>query len=249
MAETAEYRLYRDLAEWWPLISPREEYEQEAAFAAGLLKLADGPAREVLELGSGGGNNASHLKSRFTLTLVDLSDDMLAVSRRLNPDCEHVQGDMRDVRLGRTFDAVFVHDAVSYMLTEADLAKAVETAFVHCRPGGVAVFVPYDVAETFEPQTGCGGGDGSDGRAARFLEWTWDPDPGDTWMRADFVYMLRERDDQVQIVHESHRLCLFGRNTWLRLLAEAGFEAWAETEETTGDRNPRELFVGRRPRE
>jgi SAM-dependent methyltransferase len=249
MAETAEYRLYRDLAEWWPLISPPDEYEQEAAFAARLLGLADGPVHEVLELGSGGGSNASHLKSRFAMTLVDLSDEMLAVSRRLNPDCEHLRGDMRDARLGRTFDAVFVHDAINYMLTEADLAKAVETAYVHCRPGGVAVFVPNYVAETFEPETGCGGGDGGDGRAARFLEWAWDPDPGDTWMRADFVYLLREPGDQVEVVHESHRLCLFGRNTWLRVLAEAGFEAWAETEETTEDREPRELFVGRRPRE
>ena len=100
------------------------------------------PVREVLELGSGGGHVALHLKQRFAMTLVDLSEDMLAVSRRLNPECEHLQGDMRTVRLGRTFDAVFVHDAVDYMTTEADLRRAIETAFAHCRPGGIAVFVP-----------------------------------------------------------------------------------------------------------
>jgi SAM-dependent methyltransferase len=246
MTETAEYRLYRDLAEWWPLLSPVHEYAEEAAFVASVFGQASGPVREVLELGSGGGSNASHLKPDFELTLVDLSEAMLDVSRRLNPDCEHVRGDMRDVRLGRTFDAVFVHDAVNYMITEADLAKAIETAFVHCRPGGVAVFVPDHVAETFEPETACGGGDGDDGRGARFLEWSWDPDPADTWMRADFVYMLREPAAQVQVVHESHRLCLFGRDTWLRLLAEAGFAAQAITEETTEDRAPRLLFTGRR---
>jgi SAM-dependent methyltransferase len=249
VTETAEYRLYRDLAEWWPLISPPQEYAQEAAFAARVFGLAAGPVREVLELGSGGGSNASHLKSRFDLTLVDVSDAMLDVSRRLNPGCEHVRGDMREVRLGRTFDAVFVHDAVNYMITEADLAKAIGTAFVHCRPGGVAVFVPDHVAETFEPETGCGGGDGTDGRAARFLEWSWDPDPADTWIRADFVYMLREHGGEVQVVPESHRLCLFSRDTWLRLLAGAGFEAQAITEETTEDREPRLLFAGRRVRE
>jgi SAM-dependent methyltransferase len=246
VTETADYRLYQDLAEWWPLISPAQEYAEEAAFAATVFGLASGPVREVLELGSGGGSNASHLKSAFGMTLVDLSGAMLDVSRRLNPECEHVQGDMRDVRLSRTFDAVFVHDAVNYMLTEADLAKAIETAYVHCRPGGAAVFVPDHVAGNFEPETGCGGGDGSDGRGARFLEWSWDPDPSDTWMRADFVYMLRERDGQVQVVHESHRLCLFSRETWLRLLAGAGFEAQVITEETTEDREPRLLFAGRR---
>ena len=99
---------YADLARWWPLISAPEEYAEEADFAASLLAGAESATRTVLELGSGGGSNAFHLKRRFTMMLVDLSEDMLAVSRELNPECEHRQGDMRTVRLGRMFDAVFV---------------------------------------------------------------------------------------------------------------------------------------------
>ena len=106
------HHLYRDLASWWPLLSRPEEYAEEAAFAASLLRTAKPPTRTVLELGSGGGNNAFHLKRDFEMTLVDLSDDMLAVSRELNPECEHVLGDMRKLRLDRTFDVVFVHDAI-----------------------------------------------------------------------------------------------------------------------------------------
>jgi SAM-dependent methyltransferase len=244
---TADYRLYQDLAGWWPLISPPEEYAEEAAFAAGLFGLAAGPVREVLELGSGGGHNASHLTGRFRWTLVDLSAAMLAVSRTLNPDCEHIQGDMRTIRLGRAFDAVFVHDAVDYMTTEADLAQVMATAYAHCRPGGVTVFMPDDIAETYQPVTGCGGGDGDDGRGARFLEWSWDPDPGDTWTLTDYVYLLRDRDGQTQTVHERHRVGLFGRDLWLALLAAAGFQAWSVPEVTTEDRQPREVFIGLRP--
>jgi SAM-dependent methyltransferase len=240
------YRLYSDLAAWWPLISPPEEYAEEAAFAARLLGQAERPVREVLELGSGGGHCASHLTSRFTMTLVDASSEMLAVSRRLNPDCPHIVGDIRTIRLGRDFDAVFVHDAVSYMTSEADLSQAIETAYAHCRPGGVAVFVPDCTAETFEPSTGYGGIDGADGRAARYLEWEWDPDPGDTWTVTEYAFLLRERDGAVRTVHESHRLGVFGQATWLRLLEAAGFQARAVTEETSEDRQPRVLFTGRR---
>ena len=32
--------------------------------------------------------------------------------------------------------------AIDYMTTAEDLARAVTTAFVHCRPGGVALFAP-----------------------------------------------------------------------------------------------------------
>jgi SAM-dependent methyltransferase len=248
MAESPiSHRFYGELAEWWPLISPPEDYAEEAAYAATLLKSADIPVREVLELGSGGGHNASHLKAEFAMTLVDLSEQMLDVSRRLNAECAHCLGDMRTIRLGRTFDAVFVHDAVDYMTTTADLRRAMETAYAHCRPGGLALFAPDATAEIFEESTGHGGTDGQDGRGVRYLEWTRDPDSSDTWVVTDYVFLLHDAENVVRVVHEGHRTGLFGRHTWLRLLTDAGFEAEAVTEETTEDRMPRELFIGRRP--
>ena len=243
------HRFYGDLAVWWPLISPPAEYEEEAAFAATMLRSASIPVGEVLELGSGGGHNAVHLAAEFAMTLVDLSAEMLAVSERLNPGCEHLCGDMRTVRLGRTFDAVFVHDAVDYMTTEADLRQAVETAFVHCRPVGVAVFVPDCTRESFEASTDHGGNDGDDGRGVRYLEWSWDPDPTDTSTVTEYSFLLRQADGSVQVAHETHRLGLFGRDDWIRLLADAGFDPRVVAEETAEDRTPRDLFVGHRPSE
>jgi SAM-dependent methyltransferase len=205
--------MYGDLAGWWPLLSAPAAYAEEAGIYRRLLDGAgDRPPETVLELGSGGGNNASHLKAHYRLTLVDLSDGMLEVSRELNPGCEHVQGDMRTVRLGRTFDAVFVHDAVNYMTTAED------------------------------------GHDG-DGRAARFLEWTWDPDPLDTTFTVDYAYLLREADGSVRVEHDRHVEGLFPRATWLSLLAEAGFEARAvPVEHSELEPGSYELFVATRPR-
>ncbi len=71
----------------------------------------------------------------------------------------HRAGDMRTLRLGRTFDAVFVHDAVCYMRTEADLWRAMETAWVHCRPGGAVLFAPDYVRENFVVGATTGGCD------------------------------------------------------------------------------------------
>ena len=243
----ATHRFYGDLAVWWPLISPSQDYEEEAAFAATLLRSGSVPVRRVLELGSGAGSNAVHLKADFALTLVDLSAEMLAVSQRLNPECEHQAGDMRTLRLGRSFDAVFVHDAVEYMTTEADLRQAVETAFAHCRPGGVAVFLPDSTREDFEDSSDHGGDDDGDGRGVRYLEWSWDPDPADTWTVTEYAFLLRDVDGSVRVVHETHRLGLFRGADWLRLLTDAGFDARAVTETTTEDRTPRQVFVGHRP--
>lgn len=241
-------KLYRELADWWPLLSAPEDYAEEAAFYQRvLIDASNRPVTTVLELGSGGGNNASHLKARFGMTLVEPSPGMLEVSRRLNPDCEHVQGDMRTVRLGRRFDAVFVHDAVVYMTTEADLKAAMETAFVHCEPGAVALFAPDHVRENFRPSTDHGGQDG-DGRGLRYLEWTWDPDPADSAYVVDYAYLLRERDGSVRVEHDRHIEGLFARADWLRWLSAAGFQPrvvpFEHSELPSGQY---ELFVATRP--
>ena len=191
-----EYRLYQDLAGWWPLISPPGEYAAEAAYLSAVLCTADIPVREVLDLGSGGGHVASHLAGPLDLTLVDRSADMLATSRRLNPGCAHIRGDMRTLRLGRVFDAVLVHDAIDYVTTEADLSQVIETAFAHCRPGGLAVFVPDYTAETFQPGSGGGGSTAPDGRQGSFREWRSDPDPADDWIEVRYEFVLRARRRQ-----------------------------------------------------
>jgi SAM-dependent methyltransferase len=225
---SATLKLYAELARWWPLVSAPEEYAEEAeVFRKALLGTARRPLRDVLELGAGGGNNASHLKQHFSLTLVDLSEDMVEVSRALNPECEHVVGDMRDVRLGRRFDAVFVHDAIDYMTTEADLVALFRTAAIHLHPGGAALFVPDHVEETFEVSTSHGGHDGV-GRALRYLEWTRRPSPDKPWYVVDYVFVLRTGDD-VDVEHDRHVCGVFPRALWLRLLEEEGFEAHAVT--------------------
>jgi SAM-dependent methyltransferase len=241
-------RLYRGLAEWWPLLSAPEDYAEEAAeYTRLILDASNGEARTVVELGSGGGNNASYMKASFELTLVDRSPQMLAVSRGLNPECEHAEGDMRSVRLRRAFDAVFVHDAIAYMTTEDDLRGVFATAFEHCKGGGVALIVPDHVRETFEPSVHHGGHDGPD-RALRYLEWTWDPDPDDTTVRMDLTYVFHEPDGSVHAELDEHVCGLFPRATWLRLIGDAGFEVRAVP--LVHDERPvgAEGFLATRPR-
>ncbi|MBA2669328.1 MAG: class I SAM-dependent methyltransferase [Gemmatimonadetes bacterium] len=240
--------MYDELSTWWPLISSPDEYAEEATFfRAALIQACERPPGTLLELGSGGGNNASHLKQHFEVVLSDPAPGMLAVSRVLNPECDHVDGDMRTLRLHREFDCVFVHDAVAYMITECDLKAAIETAFLHCSPGGAALFAPDHLLETFRESTDSGGHDG-EGRSVRFLEWTWDPDPGDTTYTVDYAYVLREGDGTVRLLHDRHIEGLFSRDTWLRLLSEVGFRPdvvpFHHSELESGSY---EVFIARKP--
>lgn len=218
--------MYTELAPWWPLLSDPAEYAGEAAAAWQMMTEGRGaPPRQVLELGAGGGNNASHLKARCQMTLTDLSPEMLAVSRGLNPECEHALGDMRTLRLGRIFDAVLIHDAICYMVTEEDLRAALTTARAHLGPGGVLVVMPDEVEETYEPSTDDGGHDAPDGRALRYLEWAHPQAPGSSVVQVDYVLVTREVDGSTWCVHDRHLNGVFPRETWRRLLLEVGFSS------------------------
>ena len=240
-------RMYADLAPWFHLLTHPSEYADEASHIARLIEAAaDGPAQTLLELGAGGGNNASHLKFRFSCTLTDVSTEMLELSQSLNPECEHVQGDMRTLRLGRRFDAVLAHDALLYMTTEEDLDAAIRTAAEHLRPGGVAVFVPDTTRDAFEALTSHGGHDGDDGRNLRYLEWWSDPDPEDSTYDVDFVVALREPGRPLRIVHDHHVCGVFPEATWRRLIEGAGLEL-VDVDVPDPHFGEHAVFVARRP--
>ena len=203
-------KLYSRFADWFALLTPPSDYRREAAIFAKLLR----PARTVLELGSGGGHNASHLKKRFAMTLVDRSPAMLKASRRLNPECEHIRGDMRTVRLGRTFDAVFIQDALMHLVTERDLRRTLATAFAHLRAGGVSLFAPDFVGETFRPSVESGGSK----KGGREIKWLgWDVDGV-----ATLAYVMKD-GRKVTSAIDQFRFGLFSRATWMRALRAAGF--------------------------
>jgi len=236
-------RFYQELSEWWTLFSPASHYVEEAVDLLRRLTPLPAPGtKTMLELGSGGGSLASHLKDQFTLTFTDLSAGMLAQSRAVNPEAEHIQGDMRTLRLNREFDYVLVHDAVCYMTTRDDLQSAIDTAAAHCRRGGTVIFLPDFVSETFEPGTDHGGEDAPDGRGFRYLEWKWDPDPRDTTYIVDYAFLLREANDEVRAVHDRHVEGLFPRATWLKAFDSAGLRATSDLDEWG-----RHVFVARKP--
>lgn len=216
-------KLYNELAEWWPLMQPPRRFAKEAARIARRLRDEESEARpSLLHLGSGGGHLASHLKEWFDMTLVDLSPRMLDLSQSLNPECRHVQGDMRMLRLDESFDAVLVYDAIAHLVDLEDLRATLATARAHLRPGGRAVFCPDWMLEDYTPGMSTGGTDGQ-GRGMRYIEWNH-PGVEGTSCQTDIVYLLRREDGEVSVEHDHVRLGVFSEEAWQDALRDAGFE-------------------------
>ena len=227
MSDLDQPRLYRDLAHLWPLTSPPSDYREEAQIWLQVIAEHLGDGRpHILELGVGGGHNLSHLTASCDATAVDLSEAMLALSRRLNPEVDHHVGDMRSVRLERTFDAVLIHDAASYLLDEDDLRRAFETAAAHLRPGGLFVAAPDHFVETFTGSAAFHERHVFGGVEVVCFEYQYDPDPTDTTMELRFVFIVRD-GAEVTVEHDHHVTGLMSMRRWLELMDEAGFDAAA----------------------
>jgi SAM-dependent methyltransferase len=236
--------LYDRLAYLWPVISPPEDYADEAVHWRNAIRRHLGPGRHrLLELGVGGGHNLSHLTGEFDAVAVDISPKMLELSRRLNPTVEHRLGDMRDVRLGQVFDAVLIHDAICYMLTEDDLKAAFATALVHLRPDGLLLVAPELVRDTFKPEMKLSWSTERDGVEIHTEETVHDPDPSDTMVESHFTYTITERGAR-RIERDIHITGLFPTATWLALMEEAGFRTGRIPLPGDGDGCGEHLFWG-----
>ncbi|HPD57519.1 MAG TPA: class I SAM-dependent methyltransferase [Smithellaceae bacterium] len=235
-------RLYKDLAYLFELVTPREDYAEEAAQWLAILCGKLGPGKHnILELGVGAGHNVSYLTDDFEVTAADASEEMLKLCRNVNPGVELHMGDMRDIRLHKQFDAVLIHDAIVYMLSQDDLARVFATAARHLKPGGIFITGPDYYRDTFSGPRVEYFTRSDSARELTYIEYVYDPDPSDTTMEIIFTFFIREKG-QLRIEHDRHITGLFPRASWIKLMEKAGFAV--EPKIITSAGVPHELLVG-----
>jgi SAM-dependent methyltransferase len=129
-------------SKYYDLLYRDKDYASEARYIDELITRHRPGAKTLLDLGCGTGRHAALLAERgYTLSGVDLSEEMLTLARAANPNASFSQGDVRSVRLGRSFDVVLsLFHVMSYQTTNADLRAAFATVREHLAPGGLFVF-------------------------------------------------------------------------------------------------------------
>lgn len=237
MTDAATPRLYDDLAWLWPLLSPPEHYAPEAEVLRELIAQHFRSRHQVgrlslLELGAGGGHTLVHLADDFDCVAVDLSEAMLANCRALVPGAQTIVGDMRTLRLGRTFDVVLVHDAIDYMTTAEDARAACVTIATHLAPQGVAFIAPTYTRETFIDGEVADDGTTTDTQELTYFTFVHDPDPADDQFEMILLYLIRDHASrQVRVIEDRHTCGLFAADDWAAFCRDAGLAARHEADD------------------
>jgi SAM-dependent methyltransferase len=226
-------RLYKDLAWLWPLWEDLEIYKNESREIIRLIrKYSKIKVRTLLDIGCGGGKNASHFKKHFKVTGIDISRSMLRNARKLNPECKFIIADMRNFDLKQNFDSVFINDAHNYMITQRDLLKTFKMAYKHLKPDGVMVVHPDQTKSTFRQNSTHIWRSKRGDMDITFIENNYDPNPRDSTYESTFVFLIRKRG-KLRTEHDFHTGGIFSLNTWRKLLKHAGFKVYEEKEKRT----------------
>ncbi len=223
-------RLYKDLAWLWSIWEDIEVYRRESELFAKLIKkYAEIKVRSLLDMGCGGGKNAFHLKRYFKVTGVDISDAMLRSAKKLNPECNFYQADMRNLDLKRQFDSVFINDAITYMTTKRDLLRVFRSAYKHLKTGGVMITHPDECKERFKQNETTIWTSKTDDMDITFIENNYDSNPKDNTFEKTLIYLIRKRG-KLKIEHDFHVCGLFTLDVWRTSLRNVGFQVYEKME-------------------
>jgi len=209
------------------------------------------PPRSVLDIGCGTARDLNVLSRRIPDCWgVDFQERAIAYATRLRPHLRLVQGDMRSLQLGRTFDAIISFGStLLYALEQDDLTATLSSVARHAHPGTL-LLLDLTNASAFLPG----------GRASTSRSIATDV-PGFTAMAQHTITFDRTRQhfirERVWTIPGSEKVSDFCRYRMLfpqelrALLGAAGWEVlgmWDNQQLTATDLTGPTLYVAARLR-
>jgi len=215
-----------------------KDYAGEAARIADIILGADPGARTLLDVGCGTGAHDAYLAERFSVDGVDLQPELVEIARAKVPSARFIVGDMREMDLGRTYDAVIcMFGAIAYARDPAGMTQTLCCMAAHLAPEGVVIVEPFIRPENW--RTGMVHMQTVDEPELKLCRLNTSDRQGDLAVLR-FHYLIGTPEG-VEHAEEEHVLGLFTVEQMLSAFTAAGLTA----EHREGDGWARGLYVAR----
>ncbi|MBQ7203620.1 MAG: class I SAM-dependent methyltransferase [Eubacterium sp.] len=133
---------YNSFAQFYDSLTENVDYKVRSEYISNFFSKY-GCGKNVLDLACGTGSIAKHLADMgYTLTMLDLSEDMLSVASAKNiPNATLLKGDMTGFELSDSVDCcVCSLDSINHLLSIGDVKRCFECVYNSLHKGGVFVF-------------------------------------------------------------------------------------------------------------
>lgn len=220
--DLTQEQMFHSLARYYDLLASQKDYRAEATFVGELAeRYSRAPVHDWLDVACGTGRHLEYLRARYNAVGVDLSEEMLDIARRRLPGVELHQGDMRNFRLRRRFDAVTcLYSAIGHLGSERELQGVFKNFARHLRAGGVVIVEPWLSPQLFREG---------------FVNVVSAQEPGLAVSRmalskrrgnhslVEYHYLIGSEDKGIRYVRDTNRGLLVPPSRLLQMLKGAGF--------------------------
>ena len=236
----AQDMAYEASARYYDLLYAWKNYKQETAQIRRLIrKYKKSSGRELLEVACGTGGHARHLQKHFSVVGTDINPGMLRIARRNIKGVQFQQADMLHLDLGRKFDVVLcLFSSIGYMKTYATLKRTLGNFARHLKRGGVVIIEPWFSKSEFK-----GGGlrVGTFGDKKTKIARVIVSEVRDQSSIMNMHHFVAEHGKHAKYFWERHKMGMFGRDEFLRLMKGAGLRPRFLR---SGFEHDRGLFIG-----
>ena len=236
--------VFNQYSDYYDLLYKDKDYSAESSYIIYLIKKYGNNGNAIFEMGSGTGRHAQLLaKQGYNVHGLDLSEQMVGYARKSLDNHTKAQekitfdvGDMRSVRLDKTFDTVLsLFHVMSYQISNKDLENALTTAAFHLKKGGLFIFDFWygDAVLKQHPLVKIKRVEDDNYKITRIAEPIHDQknnkvDVGFT------LYVHDKKNDKIIELQEKHTMRYFFETEIVRLMYKTGFEVLAVEEWLTG---------------
>jgi SAM-dependent methyltransferase len=227
-------KVFDAYASYYDLLYCDKDYSGEAAFVHQLIQKYSARSKCILELGCGTGIHAQEfLKLGYLVTGIDQSTFMLeraaerasTLPEQLSSRLSFQHGDIRNLQINRTFDAVIsLFHVFSYLSRNEDITAALMTAKAHLNPDGILVFDCWygPAVLTERPSIRVKRLENESVRVVRIAEPVIYPNENLVDINYD-ITVREEGCDTVLELHETHRMRYLFKPEVEELLNKTGF--------------------------
>ncbi len=236
------YSDFKTIATYYDALYVKDsEYAPEAAKVKELLTVHGVPPQaDLLVLACGTGGHIPYFKDDYTVSGLDLSEDMLDLAREKFPDIRFHPGNLIDFKLETDFDAIIcLYGSIGFVKTVENLHASMRRIAAHLRLDGVALITPWSTVEDFQDLMVVDAADQPDLKIAR-MEQVRLKEP--KMVEVTFHHLLGQ-NNEVTYHKQSMEIGLFSREEYISAMTDAGLNV---TEEYKGGDVRGGAYIGKR---